>query len=276
MWTDDLITLGYLLPGGSATRALRRFQRHAKRRYRKTAAGESVSETAVYLGPEDGVAGPETLDELARWLGKEYRLPLGFFKLSKIAEWGWLREDMASEWLAVMAQVEILGGSIDGPYGDTRRPLMETISVGASKFSFHICGRAVDLNQGNSSYFPVREMEGAQTLWRIWVKTADQSGAQGSRIAGATYYCFWTHSDQPLPDGYYFDLTAEMERGGCFERIPAQDGWQRDSRLSEWWHFQWVPEKQTTFQDECELIGITEQQLRTFGYADADLDHTPG
>jgi len=63
---DDLAMLGYLQPGAAEVRALWRFQRHAKRSYRKTAAGERSEETPVYAGPEDGVAHPETLAEIAR------------------------------------------------------------------------------------------------------------------------------------------------------------------------------------------------------------------
>ncbi len=153
MLTDDLATLGYLETGAPVARALTRFQRHALRTYRKTAAGEFLEETPVYSGPEDGVAHPATLDEIARWLARGFRLPLGYFKLARIGAWGELREDMAEAWLALMARIQGLGGTIEGPYGDTKRPLMTTISVGASKYSFHIAGRAVDLNQGQRELF---------------------------------------------------------------------------------------------------------------------------
>jgi hypothetical protein len=278
MLETDLIALGYLAPGESLTRAVTRFQRHAKRTYRKTAAGGSLKETPVFTGAVDGIPGPITLGEIARWLQLGYRLPLGYFQLAPIGTWGRLREDTAAEWIALMAAIRDIGGTIDGPYGDTERPLMKTISAGASKYSFHMCGRAVDLNQGlgNSRYFPVREPRGSRTYWRIYCQTLDQSGAQGEEPSAIAFHNFATHSDDPLPDGYYVDLTAEIERGGLFERIAAQAGWEHDTRMSEWWHFQWVPEKQQTFQDECELIGIAEQQLRAFGYADADLDHPPG
>jgi hypothetical protein len=276
MWTDDLITLGYLVPGGSPARALARFQRRALTTYRKTSAGESVSETPVYSGPADGLPHPETLAEMARWIGLGYRVPLGYFALTPIENWGRLRSDMARAWIALMPRIAALGGSIGGPYGDTKRPLMKTISPGASKFSFHICGRAVDLNQGNRAYYPSRETQGSQTLWRIWCRCADQSGAQGERVSGVEYHNFVAHNDIPLPEGYYFDLTAAIERGGLFERIPAQSNWTREYQASEWWHFQWVPEKQKTFQDECELAGISEPQLLEAGYSDADLDHQPG
>jgi hypothetical protein len=279
MWNDDLITLGYLEPGGSPTRALTRFQRHAKRRYRKTSLGDSLQETPVYTGPEDGVAHQATLDEILRWVQKGYRLPLGFFKFANIETWGELREDAAAAWLALIPKIRQLGGTIDGPYGDTRRPLMRTISVGASKYSFHIPGRAVDLNQGlgNTRYFVVPEPSGSEMWWRIYCKTEDQSGAQGAKLSPAPeYHNFYTRRNAPLPQGYYLDLTAAVSQAGLFQRIRAQQGWQQDTRQSEWWHFQWTPNKQKTFQDECELAGISEQQLRTAGYQDADLDHSPG
>jgi hypothetical protein len=279
MWNDDLITLGYLEPGTSEARALTRFQRHAKRKYRKTAAGQAALENPIYTGPEDGIANQATLDEILRWVQKGYRLPLGFFAIARIESWGALREDMAGAWTAMIAKIQQLGGTIDGPYGDTKRPLMKTISVGASKYSFHIPGRAVDLNQGlgNSRYFVVAEPNGPQMWWRIYCKTADQTGAQGTRLdSGLRYHNFYTRQDAPIPNGFYLDLTAEVSRGGLFERIRAQQGWQQETRQSEWWHFQWVPDKQKTFQDECELAGISELQLRAAGYQDADLGHAPG
>ena len=280
--SQDLTTLGYLEAGGDASRALTRFQRRAKTKYRKTAAGQPVEETPVYAGPETGLvagAAPQsTLDEIARWLQNSFRAPLGFFGLTKIETWGALRADVAQSWLALVARITSMGGTIDGPYGDTKRPLMNTISVGASKFSFHICGRAVDLNQGQSRYFVVHEPQGAESWWRIYCKTTDQTGAQGQKFetGSVARYHFATHQESPLPAGYYLDLTAEIQRGGLFERIHSQTGWQQDTRKAEWWHYQWVPEKQQTFQDEAELIGITEKQLQAVGYADGDLDHTPG
>jgi hypothetical protein len=271
---DELITLGY----GTGPRSLKRFQRHAKRVYRKTTAGARSEETPVYAGPTDGVAHPETLDESARWLAADYRLPLGYFPLVKIGKWGSLREDAAHAWLELSARMRGLGGTIDGPYGDMKRPLMTAVSTGASKFSFHVCGRAVDLNQGQKRYFVAREPQDRQTWWRIYCRTGDQTGAQGRKFAKGevSCYAFASHREYPLPAGYYLDLTAEIEQGGLFERIHAQDGWEKQAAKAEWWHFQWKPDKQATFQDECELIGVTEADLRAAAYTDADLDHPPG
>jgi len=288
MLSQDLTTLGYFETGGDGNRALARFERRAKTKYRKTAGGQSIEETPVYAGPEtglvSGVAPQSTLDEIARWLRLGYRAPLGFYGLTKIGDltknetWGALRTDVAQSWLALMARIRGLGATIDGPYGDTKRPLMNTISIGASKFSFHVCGRAVDLNQGEASYFIVHEPKGDESWWRIYCKTGDQTGAQGEKLETGAVACyhFATHQESPIPAGYYLDLTAEIQGGGLFERIRSQNGWQQDTRKAEWWHYQWVPEKQPTFQDEAELIGITEQQMRAVGYGDADLDHLPG
>ena len=276
MLDEDLITLGYLMKGGEPARALARFQRHAKRVYRRTALGETMEETPVYSGPQDGIAHPDTLVEIARWVEKGFRLPLGYFRFEALEAWGWLRSDAAAAWLAMGARIGELGGTIDGPYGDTRRTLMETPPDGASRFSFHICGRAVDLNQGRTAYHVAKEPQDGRMWWRIYCRTADQSGGQGRRFADVIAYSFWNKKDFALPAGYYLDLTGEIEGGGCFERIAAEQGWEEDSRRSEWWHFQWRPVKQKTFQDECELIGITGEELRKAGYSDADLDHPPG
>jgi hypothetical protein len=82
---------------------------------------------------------------------------------------------------------------------------------------------------------------------------------------------------QPLPEGYYIDLTALIESTGKFERIKAQSGWQGSYNKAEWWHFQYKLDKQATFLDEMELIGYSEQKLRSCGWqSDALLDHAPG
>jgi len=227
-----------------------------------------------------------TVSEIAIWQSRGYVAPLGLFKLVNIEGGGTLREDVGAAWTALAQSIAKKGGTIAGPYGDTKRPLMQTTSVGASKYSFHIIGRAIDLNQGlgdpkGQRYFILQETSGGVTWWRIYCKTDDQKGSQGFKVAkGVTQaYRFGDGQLYKIPEGYYLDLTAEIEGGGLFERIHAQSGWTASGpgyRKSEWWHFQWVPDKQPTFQDECELVGITERQLRDAGYKDADLDHIPG
>jgi len=89
-------------------------------------------------------------------------------------------------------------------------------------------------------------------------------------------WSFYEKKSLKLPAGYYVDLTAEIENGGKFERIQAQSGWENAYNKSEWWHFQYLLDKQHTFEDECELVGISEKDLKSAGYSDGDLDHRPG
>lgn len=61
-----------------------------------------------------------------------------------------------------------------------------------------------------------------------------------------------------------------------FSRIPAWNGWERKSGLSEWWHYYYSPNIQPTFLDEVELIGFTEAQVRQKGWKTVgELDYKP-
>ncbi len=45
---------------------------------------------------------------------------------------------------------------------------------------------------------------------------------------------------------------------------------------SERWPHQWEADKQATFEDECELIGIRTAEPKGAGYSKHDLDRKPG
>jgi len=93
---------------------------------------------------------------------------------------------------------------------------------------------------------------------------------------------------QDIPAGWYIDMTSMIEATGKFKRIPAQKGFDDSTKTdakqlgdrynkTEWWHFQYIVDIQATFQDEMELIGVTEDELRSAGWAkDEELDHKPG
>ncbi|EPX62278.1 hypothetical protein D187_008465 [Cystobacter fuscus DSM 2262] len=162
--------------------------------------------------------------------------------------------------------------------------LQRMTKSGTSRYSFHYCGRAVDINQalggGNGQrYFIVKEASGQQMYWRIYCKTANSSGAHIKALTKGQvkYYSFFNGKDIDIPAGNYVDLTTLIESSGKFERIKAQSGWEKDYNKTEWWHFQYIVAKQATFLDEMELIGYSEQQLRIAGWSnDAMLDHPPG
>ena len=286
----NLITLGYLPAGaddgkwgGGSKRAVKRFKRRARSVYRINAAGPADCSLAnAFKEAADESVTQATLDEIVKWLGRGWKAPLGRFGIGRIGN-GKLRQDVADAWIALISSVKGHGGTIEGPYGDTMRALGKAKKAGASSFSFHIVGRAVDLkqeltNRPNRRYYVAKDPTGGVDYWRIYCTTQEQDGSQGAKYekGKVEYWDFVDKKNIKIPEGYYVDLTSEIEKGGLFERIPAQAGWEGTYNKTEWWHFQWKPDKQETFQDECELVGISEKDLRNAGYSVTDLDHKPG
>ncbi|MEZ5403409.1 MAG: peptidoglycan-binding domain-containing protein [Bryobacteraceae bacterium] len=293
-----LIRLGYLPFGfdsgvfdSTTTRALQRFQRHARRPYRMSALTglpEDVEPDECFAGACDARIDTATTVELRRWIGRAWQLPIGRFRLApippgrtRLTRRALLREDVLAAWLAVLAEARQRGATVDGPYGDTWRPLGFHRKDGTSPRSFHIAGRAIDLNQRLAHtpaqrYFPLPRRHGDAVRFQVLCRAARQDGSQGR------YYCAGSEeswrfgaSGYPIPGGWYVDLTALLHEGG-FEGIVAQPGWESSYLRSEWWHFQYRHQKQDTFLDECELVGIGEEQLLRAGYAIADMDGQPG
>lgn len=324
------IHLGYLPPGSdtgaldrATSRALIRFKRHAQRRLRHSFRGAHFEELPTKLcfrGPVDDRLDEETLLELRQWVECGWRLPLGRYRFVSLTEgelrpdpryrWSILREDVAQVWRDLMKEVSARGGSLQGPYGDTRRALGPDQPDGASPRSFHIPGRAVDLNQRlaspdrNQRYFLAPEPSQGRTYWRILCRTRKQDGSQGRYFPQGALRCWnyvprsvwlrrlkWKEkqldgerlppeaealSRYPLPSGYYLDLTDFLETTGHFERVPAQAGWETNYRRMEWWHYHFAMDKQPTFLDECELVGISEERLLAAGYSLEEMDQRPG
>ncbi len=301
----DLITLGYLKSGNDdgyygpiAKRAVTRFQRHAKRVYRLAAKPplkdlvlDDISPSETFTGLVNGVCDQATAKEVRKWIDKPWSIPVGRFKLKTLSEGGKLREDAADEWEKIVKAVASKGGTLGGPYGDTTRPLRLTSKTGTSKYSFHYCGRAVDINQGYTlndgkgtsgtirRYWVCKDPSGTDMYWIIYCKTDKQDGTQGTQIKknNTKYYSFGEGKERYIPEAYYIDLTAEIQSTGKFEHIPAQSNWASNYDKTEWWHFQYKIDKQKTFQDELELIGFTEADIQSKGWnTDAMLDHVPG
>lgn len=296
----DLATIGYLekkqatgLFDAATKRAVLRFQRHAARVSRMPDKAD-VDESATFTGTADGVCNQATAKEIRVWIAKKFVIPVGRFKTRKIDVPGTnnlLREDAADEWEAIVSLVNAAGGTLDGPYGDTLRGLNRKSSPGASGYSFHYSGRAIDINQGLAGgakvrYFLQQEPVGNRTFWRIFCKTEKQDGTQGKEFTKGQIKCFLPFNEKEfdIPKGHYFDLTALIESRGTFQRIAAQKGFDdasapklvRQKKL-EWWHFQYTVDKQSTFLDEVELIGFTEKEVKSRGWTtEADLENPPG
>jgi TolB protein len=135
--------------------------------------------------------------------------------------------------------------------GDSWRPMNHTPRPGQGRISWHVCGRAVDINQGylrSGQLELVREDIGGVTYWRVFIKAKEQDGSLGeplrlapwdleARSAGGLATAQGGELKDTIPEGYYVDFT----------RIAADYGWERRNALSnwrnsyfdiEWWHFQ--------------------------------------
>ncbi|MFN7923694.1 MAG: hypothetical protein U0Q16_26565 [Bryobacteraceae bacterium] len=267
-------------------RALIRFKRHAARPYRvlaRTGQPDDVPPRQCFNGASGATLDEATVWEVKQWIERGWKLPLGRFKL-ELFRYGCLREDVLRDWQRLVQKVDSLGGTLAPPYGDTWRPLGRHKKEGASRLSFHITGRAIDVNQRLSEggprqrYFIAQDPAGDHLFWRIYCKTARQDGSQGRKYKFASVECFQTgwNKPYPIPDGYYLDLTEIVQADGTFERIAAHRDWEENYMRTEWWHFQYAREKQPTFLDECELVKISEPDLLAAGYSMDDLDRRPG
>ncbi len=82
----------------------------------------------------------------------------------------------------------------------------------------------------------VREDYGAQTYWRVYLKTRYQDGSQGRPLHRRTWNLYARYSGDPsvyeqggalssaVPDGYWYDFTA----------LAAQFGWERQPSTLDW------------------------------------------
>lgn len=285
-----LASIGYLLPEDAmnharVARAIKRFQRHAARPYRLPQPDASGAD--LFRGTATGICDPLTASELIKWVEKKWRVPVGRFQLRTIQCGSGtvrLRPDAAAAWERLVSVADARGATLRGLYGDSARAVRPTSKPGTSRYSFHYCGRAVDIPQEytgsqNHRYFVSPEPIGGHQFWRIYCKTERQDGSQGTLLkkGQVKHYSFGEQAEHPIPEGHYVDLTDLIESTNAFERIKAQDGWGSHYNKAEWWHFQFVLDRQPTFLDEMELVGYSESDLRRAGWnTDAMLDHAPG
>ncbi len=295
----------YGLYGGQTARAVTRFQRHAKRVYRMIGdKPDDVDAKDVFAGSSDGVCKADTAQEVRKWIEKKWVLPLGRIPLRLLNVPGvkktkdcnpTVREDVADEWEKIVKDVADKGGTLEGQYGDCLRDV-SVVSSGSSTRSLHFLARAIDLDQSKCNgrkgpYFilplggdpPGLPGDGKQTQpgWKILCRTEKQDGTQGT-LYDTKPECWAQYGKAgvldfdryPLPKGYYLDLTNEIQSSGKFNRIRSRKDWKTNSKSQEWWHFQFIEglDADTTLEDELELIGISEETLRSKGQSDADMD----
>ncbi len=138
-----------------------------------------------------------------------------------------------------------------GTLGDSWRTMNHTPRPGQGRISWHVCGRAIDIDQSflrKGLIELVREDVGGVTYWRVFIKAKVQDGSKGeplrdlpwdlkAREEGGMAAAYGGRHKAEVPPGYYVDFT----------RLAADYGWERRNALPnwrtswfdiEWWHFQ--------------------------------------
>jgi len=135
--------------------------------------------------------------------------------------------------------------------GDSSRSMNHTPRPGQGRISWHVCGRAVDINQGylgQGNIELVREDIGGVTYWRVFIKAEKQDGSLGeplrvspwdlnARSQGGLATVYGGELKATPPSGYYVDFTTIAADFG-WERRNALSNWRSSYYDVEWWHFQ--------------------------------------
>jgi len=135
--------------------------------------------------------------------------------------------------------------------GDSWRPMNHTPRPGQGRISWHVCGRAIDVNQGflsNKQIELVREDIGGVTYWRVFIQAKEQDGSLGeplrvapwdltARSNGGLAEAQGGELKATIPAGYYVDFTTIAADYG-WERRNALSNWRNSYYDVEWWHFQ--------------------------------------
>lgn len=164
-----------------------------------------------------------------------------------------------------------------GILGDSWRTMHHTPRPGQGRISWHVCGRAVDINQGflrDDRIELVREDIGGVTYWRVFIKAATQDGSLGeplrvapwdldARSKGGAATANGGELRERIPEGYYVDFTTLALDYG-WERRNALSNWRASYFDIEWWHFQ-KTEGMSWY--DCMLELYTEDEvLASYGY----------
>jgi TolB protein len=172
-----------------------------------------------------------------------------FVRLDDVGPGGHLLSDAVDDsFRALRARVaQETGYDYLGVVGSSWRPMNHTPRDGQSRRSYHVAGRAIDIDQtsynsgGNQIVF-VREDIGSVTYWRVYLKAKKQDGTQGAPLTEAPWVLDLDGQTggEPMakvPSGYYVDFTMLAADYG-WERVRAIWRWRLFYPDVEWWHFQ--------------------------------------
>jgi len=136
--------------------------------------------------------------------------------------------------------------------GLAQLPMTYTPYSGHSRMSWHVCGRAIGLDQesyeDNSSPIElIREDVGNVTYWRVFIRAAEQDGSMGEPLREAVWNLNAREEDghamvaggkleEHIPSGYYVDFTTLAGDYG-WERVPSLWRWRYFWPDIRWWRF---------------------------------------
>ena len=133
------------------------------------------------------------------------------------------------------------------------RPITYTPPSGHSLMSWHVCGRAIGLDQepyeeDESRIKLVREDVGNVTYWRVFIRAAEQDGSMGEPLRGPVWDLNAREEggramveggapQEGTPSGYYVDFTTRASDYG-WERVPSLWRWRYFWPDIRWWECQ--------------------------------------
>ena len=172
-----------------------------------------------------------------------------FVQLENVSPPGQMLSDAVDDsFRALRARVQLETG-IDylDLVGNTWRPMNHIPRDGQSRRSYHVAGRAVDINQEpfglpDNQVVIVREDIGGVTYWRVFIKAKKQDGTMGEPLREAPWSLQVGTAEggapmTKIPTGYYVDFTTLAQDYG-WERVRAIYRWRSYYPDVEWWHFQ--------------------------------------
>lgn len=149
--------------------------------------------------------------------------------------------------------IEETGWDYLGTLSSAWRPMTYTPPSGHSRMSWHVCGRAIGLDQepyeeNTPRIELVREDVGSVTYWRVFIRTAKQDGSMGEPLREAVWDLNARQKDgramveggeikERIPAGYYVDLTALASDYG-WQRLPSLWRWRYFWPDIRWWELQ--------------------------------------
>ncbi len=172
-----------------------------------------------------------------------------FVRLDDVGTGGHLLSDAVDDsFRALRARVaQETGNDYLSVVGSSWRPMNHTPREGQSRRSYHVAGRAIDIDQtsynlGREEIVFVREDIGYRTFWRVYLKAKKQDGTQGEPLREAPWdlvvgSATGGDSMANIPPGYYVDFTTLAADYG-WERVQAIYRWRSFYPDVEWWHFE--------------------------------------